>query len=308
MGMGAAQADCAVIIVNWKSADYLAGCLESLRQQQRTRLRVIVVDNDSGPCERQTLAQLPIDRLIENDCNVGFAAAVNQAFRECSEEYVFILNPDTRVVGSAVEDLIEFLKSNPEASAVAPGLFSEDGLRRRSVLPLPSPFGLWFRLLPPVRLLSNLSWRISANRVRRVEGVWGAAILLRSGVFRQIGGFDERFFLYVEDSDLFRRMKQAKLHTFYKPTAKVIHFGGVSQARSEIDRNEMNWNNLVQYFRKHHSALDIQINLRMLRALMAVENCFRPGHWSPTVLATLKAALAEGRRQAASTTPVDPLR
>ncbi len=161
---------------------------------------------------------------------MGFATAVNQAARLAKARYLLLLNPDTVVHSGAIDSMITFIQSHPEAGACAPRTLRSDGTLRANCFTFVNP---WSRFLitvgiGPLRFMPRLclprpQWQQTADVVQIVLGVSGAVLLISTELYRQSGGLDERFFMYYEDVDLCYQACLTGYQNFYIPHAVVTH-------------------------------------------------------------------------------------
>jgi len=236
--------DLSIIIVNWRSARDLETCLRSLASQAIPFSHEIwVIDNASYDGSDRMLAEkFPHVRFIQSDRNLGFAAANNRVAREAAGDCLLFLNPDTELRDQALRRLCLALQTNPEAGVAGPRLLNTDGsLQASCVQALPT---LWNSLLD-AEVLRRRFPRSSlwGNRVlfepvaapAPVGMVSGACLLTRRDLFQRLGGFSEEFFMYYEDADYCRRVRDAGSQVFYVPQAVVVHHGGNS-SRQQVSR------------------------------------------------------------------------
>lgn len=265
---------CSIIIVNWRSIEYLIECIGSIHNHTKARHEIIVVDNDSSVEEKEKLQTLKNINLILNSKNIGFAAANNMGIRIAQGEYIFLLNPDTKLENDAIDLMADFLDQNPNVSAVGPKLFfSNKGQYHPSVKSLDSPLYNLFFLLPGSLIFKN-AYQFFLSKQRRpkvVQCLIGAAVLFRRTVFDRIDIFDEVFFIYSEEVDLFMRMKKAGLITMYLPFARVIHYGGKSQEKASVTKLEYLWSSKINYFYKHFGRTNCSVHLWLIWALLHIK-------------------------------------
>lgn len=237
-----------IIIVNWNGGELLRRCLGCLAENSPSvSHEVILVDNastdESVPWlraggARELLGATPL-RVVENDENLGFARANNQAIALTSAPLVFLLNSDADLTPGAVDTLVATLKSDPRVGAVGPRLHNTDGTLQHSVWRNPptvreillSGSGAW-RLLPRRlrgELLLGGHW--GHDRRRDVPMLFGAAILARREMIDAVGGLDERFHMYSEDVEWCLRIKRGGWRLVFEPAAVVVHHGGQSALR-----------------------------------------------------------------------------
>ena len=195
---------------------------------------VVVVDSASGDGSVDYLRQAFSDgrvRVIESPSNRGFGAAVNLGVRECEADLLLILNSDATVSPGSLPRLVDLLLSDPSVGVVAPAVYGPDGRLQ------PGAYG---RLPRRRDLFSSRGWvRRDADDPRQsVSPGWisGVAMLLRREDFVGLGGFDERFTMYLEDVDLCRRLRAAGRSVRREPAAAVVHRGGQSWASGHDQR------------------------------------------------------------------------
>ncbi len=254
-----------VVIVSWNTRDYLRRCLASLRSAcaDPECLAVHVVDNASTDGSAAMVeAEFPQVVLHALPENLGFARANNRVLQGCETPYALLLNPDTEVRPGALDALLEFMEGEPEAAVAGPTLLNSDGTLQRAGDAFPtlarevlvSPPFRGFRMLDGWR--ERLTYqRRSFHQVALVDGVLGACVLARRAAWEQVGLLDERFFMYYEEIDWYRRMSAAGWRIYYVPAAEVIHHGGKSSEQRGGEVNRIYFRSRYRYFRKHHGLL-----------------------------------------------------
>jgi N-acetylglucosaminyl-diphospho-decaprenol L-rhamnosyltransferase len=239
--------DVTVVIVSWNVRGYLARCLAGLRREARSApytTRVVVVDNGSTDGTLQMLAEhFPEVGVLANPSNRGFGAANNRALAQCTTRYALVLNPDTELLPGALTHLVAELEAHPEAAVCGPMLLNADGSVQSSRRRLPRAATgfvestLVQRFLPDLALLRHY---YAADRpddvAQEVDWVTGAAMLVRMSAAREVGLFDERFFMFSEELDWCWRFRRAGWTVRYTPAARVIHYGGRSTAQVPVQR------------------------------------------------------------------------
>jgi GT2 family glycosyltransferase len=268
------QVDVSVVIVNWNTKDLLEKCLRSVYDTvPPLSFEVIVVDNASIDGSADMVADLfPQVALIRSNVNLGYSAGSNLGMMSASGEFVLLMNPDAELKAQAVQRMVEFARGNPRIAVVGPKLLNPDGSlqkngRRfttwwREVLGMTKLYWLWVRLYP------EADWgRVNFDIPARVDEVSGACMFIRKSVIDEVGGFDERFFMYYEEVDWCRRMAQAGWEVYYLPTAEVIHHQASSAKKTKLFASRVAYRSQYLYFRKHHGLFQAII-LRMLSALV----------------------------------------
>lgn len=252
------------VIVNWNTGQLLRQAIESVAASRRDRLgdvRVTVVDNASSDGSWQSLDDLGVPvKLIRNDRNRGFAAACNQGAAGSTADYLLFLNPDMSLFEDTLRDAVGFLESEAGARTGIAGVRLEDehGAFTHSAARFPS---LRVQLAEASGLAYLFPERVHAGPMREseclvdreVEHVAGAFFLIRGELFRSLGGFDERFFVYAEECDLALRARQAGWPSRYLAGVRARHLGGRSTRQVKSERLFFLLRSRTQYFDKHYS-------------------------------------------------------
>ena len=247
---------------------------------------IVVVDNASGDDVASRLAAEvgPRVRVRTETVNRGYGAACNRGARETSRPYLLFLNSDAVIGHGAVAALLAALDADPGAACAGPQLVGSDGAAQASIRLLPTPWrifcessGLAFLTGGRRPFSGHTATRQDSGRARSVEALMGAALLVRRSAFDGIGGFDEDFFLYAEETDLMERWRREGWRIRYVPEAKVLHAGG----RSGGDRlfGQLHAS-LVRYVAKHHGRGAARLSAAVLdagAALRYAAACLTPG-------------------------------
>jgi len=226
-----------IIIVNWNTGNQLRECLESLGGAGRDGIdlgRVTIIDNCSsdGSADELEAHGLPFS-VIRNNENKGFAAACNQGAAESEADYLLFLNPDTRCDSDSLSVAVGFMESNREKNVGVVGIRQVDEkgvtLRTSARFPTPSMFlarALGLDRIAPRQFRGYFMHDWDHNDTRPVDHVSGAYFLVRRALFEELGGFDERFFVYLEDLDFSLRASQAGWSSWFVSDARIYHRGG----------------------------------------------------------------------------------
>lgn len=261
------------VIVNYASWPLTSRCVESLHETGYEDLEVVVVDND-----RVEPPELPAGvRLIRNPENLGFARASNRGIAATSGDLVVLVNPDSLVEGDFFGKVAAFFEENPTVGIAGPRVLDEDGelqLSARREISLVSGLlgrtSLLTRLFPKSSLVkSHFPAVTSLEAPTNVDWVSGACMVLRRRAVERVGAFDERFFMYFEDADLCRRVREAGWSVFYLPHVEVVHEAGGS-SRSRPRAIWLLHKSAFLYHRKHgaHGPLNL-FSLLVLLGLSA---------------------------------------
>jgi hypothetical protein len=299
-----------IVIVSYNTRDILKNCLQALYQHGTgSSMEVIVVDNDSHDHSADMVKEeFPGAHLIANSLNLGFAAANNQAFRLTKGEYIILLNPDAYIGPSSIRNAVRFMDDNPGCGLCGGKIISPVGRLEPSARRFPSPVS---KLLT----LSGLSARFPSSpffnghefggfahdRPLEVDWVPGTFTIVRKKMLDNIGPFDERFYIYYEETDLCLRAKKAGWKIFFIPDAEVMHIGGAS-SKTRKDKTFDNAAAQVLSFRMRSEWLYYRKNggLMSVIASSGVELLWYSIRYTKNRI--LPSAGAEKKRAAASTT------
>ena len=266
--MATAPIKVSVIIVNWKTPQLLATCLDSLKGDSGFgQMETIVVDNNSGDESVDMLkARYPEVKLIENSDNKGFSKAVNQAIPLCQGTYLLLLNPDAKIVDSAVTTLAEYLDLNPLVGACGPKVLNADGtLQLACRRAFPTPAASFYRLSYLSRLFPknpafskyNMTYA-DPDQLLEVDALSGSCMMIRRQVVEQIGLLDEDIFMFGEDIDWCWRVKEVGQKVMYVPASVVYHIHGASSRKRPVGTTINLHKGMEVFYRKHlaktHSA------------------------------------------------------
>jgi len=238
-----------IIIVNWNGGGLLTRCVETIvNSRPDASYEILIVDNAS---EDDSLAQLKSSELLaplianqqlrihNNSDNRGFGAANNQGFALTNSPFVLLLNLDTEVRTGTIDTLMRTIKSDPAIGVCGPKILNADGTLQISAFF--NPPRVWHTVLSQLKLYHLLPRGIRGelllgrhwdhDRQRTVPMLSGAAMLARREMIDQVGGFDERFHMYSEDTEWCWRITKAKWKLVFVPEAVLLHHGGESSKK-----------------------------------------------------------------------------
>lgn len=230
-----------IIIVSYKTKEYLKECLLSIKKNVvNIPYEIIVVDNHSldGTVDmiRNEFSEVT---LIENTKNLGFAKANNQAFKLSKGEFILLLNPDTVVLPGSILRMVRFMEKEPSAGAVGCEFIKPEGTplhlwRDGAFLPRYHFFPLTRSIfVNKIKRLFNISDVKSTEGLKEVDWVSGACMLLRKSVLDVVGFLDESYFMFMEEIDLCWRIKKSGFKVYLINDCKIIHHEGGSYKESE---------------------------------------------------------------------------
>lgn len=249
-----------VVIVTYNSADVLADALASI-ELHAPDCPVFVVDNASADDSVELARAAPFVTVIRSEGNEGFSKANNRALREVGTEFALILNPDARLTSSTLPELLAEADRFPDAAALGPKTVHADGRPQVSFGPDLSPLAEFRqrRLVKGVKAgdaSAIADFEETAREKMDVDWISGSCMLLRMSAARQVGFFDERYFLYEEDADLCLRLRQAGGKVRFVPQAVVLHELGTSMAKVSKRAREAYDESHRLYYRLHRGPLE----------------------------------------------------
>lgn len=246
-----------VIIVTYQSIDTIGNCLDSLRGLvEHNFVKVVVIDNLSSDGTSDLIEnKYSFVHLVRNSENSGFGRGCNTGFRFVKTPYILLINPDAVIDKSSLDLLIDFMDSHPQAGICGPAVIDESG----ALQPSGGSANPWKVMIKP--LLPGLASRgqrsiVPGEEPMRTDWICGSIMFLRSSMINEIGGFDPRFFLYFEETDLCRRALSAGWEIWTIGKAVGNH---VNAASAKATSAEMIWGTISEhyfrsrfyFFRKH---------------------------------------------------------
>ncbi len=257
-----------IALVTWNSEDEIAECLNMLfhatSRVPGLKLETVIVDNASTDNTVKTIENFlrVTDQnivFIKNDSNLGFTKACNQAIHASTGDYIFILNPDTEILDSAVADMMKYLDDHEGVGVVAPQLLSFHRDIQFSCRTFPTYWDMFSEMLMLATLFPKSKffsiWKMryfDHNTLKEVDQPMGAALLMKRKVLESVGGLDERFIMFYNDVDFCKRISDAGFKLVFFPEAKVKHMEGISVFKDRSGMIKI-WNNdCLRYFKKHN--------------------------------------------------------
>ncbi len=288
-----------VIIVSYNTRAMTLECLRVITAELRgVTAEIFVVDNASTDGSVPAIqAGFPAAHLLVSERNVGFGAANNLALSQTHGRYLLLLNTDAFPEPGAIQSLIDFMEQRPTVGMVGPRLLYGDGFLQQSCFRFTTPLHAWMENLGLTRLFRRYSawddyrtWNHAAER--EVDFVIGACLLLRREVYEQVGGFDERFFMYQEEADWQKRIRANGWHVMFTPLANVVHLAGASGKDQPLRISHHFFESLDKYVLKHHG----MTGFLLVRLAMLVGCSGRALGWAAVALVTpLRRAKAAAR-------------
>jgi N-acetylglucosaminyl-diphospho-decaprenol L-rhamnosyltransferase len=251
-----------IIIVNWNSGEQLRRCIESIvscNKEGYVLNQIIVVDNASRDesMDKLNVFDLPLS-VIANAENRGFAVACNQGARGSEADYMLFLNPDTCLFSDSLHKPLSFMErpENECFGIVGMQLVDSKGKVGRTCARFPTPAMLFSKMLGlnylfPLRFPVHFMAEWDHEESAEVNHVIGAFFLVRRLLFEKLNGFDERFFVYMEDLDFSLRIHQAGSRSFFLADVQTYHAGGGTSAQIKATRMFYSLRSRILYGYKH---------------------------------------------------------
>lgn len=266
-----------VIIVSYKVKFYLEQCLLAVKKATAgIESEIYVVDNHSNDGSVEFIAErFPDINLISSNHNNGFSHANNIAIRQCSGEYVLLLNPDTIVGERSIKEVLKFMDAHPKAGGVGVKMLNADGScakeSRRGVPTVATSFykmtGLCACYPHSQRFAHYYMGHLPWDKSAQIEIISGAFCMLRHSALDKIGLLDEDFFMYGEDVDLSYRLLKGGYENWYVPV-EILHYKGESAHKSSFRYVHVFYNAMLMFFRKHYGNKTAIISLPIKAAVV----------------------------------------
>ncbi|MEH1766294.1 MAG: glycosyltransferase family 2 protein [Nostoc sp.] len=245
-----------IILVNYNGAEILVDCLNSIKKFiDIPKYEIIVVDNASSDGSVELIAEkFPEVSLLRQHKNSGFGAGNNAGAKLATGEFLFLLNTDTVLTRNILPHLIELMEADPKVGIIGPKLLNPDGSLQISVSPALGIKGEYqarqmhrdYQYLTKKNLIDQ-----KFKQIQEVDIVVGAAFFIRSSLFHQLGGFDENFFMYFEESDLCQRAHCQEYKIIYTPHVSLIHLKGYSIQKAANTMSIEYRRSQIYYYQKH---------------------------------------------------------
>lgn len=246
--------DVSVIIVSFNTAELTLDAVESVyKNSSGVSFEVLVVDNASSDNSVKVLKDFGKNKsnftLIENEKNLGFAKANNQAAYIAKGKYLFLLNSDTKVLPDSIKKLLYFAEKEKDAGVVGPRLLNGDGSIQASCVNFPTIKNAFKEYFLGQKGLFD-KFAPTGESPQEVDALVGAAFLITPQAIKKVGLLDERYFFYFEDIDYCRKIKKAGLKVFYYPKVEIIHYHGVSGKKLAPAKDQ--WKRLIPSSKIYH--------------------------------------------------------
>ena len=254
-----------LLIVSYNVRQYIAHAIDAIIKSDLDDFEIIIIDNNSfdntASYLKERYSHLRQIKIVQNQENIGFGKAINQAASLAKGQYYLILNPDTIIQEETISTLKEYLDSNPEVGMVGPKILNADGTlqlackRSFPTLGVALPKLLGFsRIFPKSKWAGkyNLTY-LDEDEISSVDAISGSCMFIRSFLFHELKGFDERFFMFGEDLDLCSRIWKNNYEIHYVPTTQIVHYQGESVKSAPFDSINAFYNAMILFVDKHFS-------------------------------------------------------
>ncbi len=258
--------DVSIIIVNWNAGKYLQETIESLQEKTKDiTYEIILVDNNSNKKDEsykyieEALENKDNNLVIKNENNLGFARANNMAMKIAKGRNFLILNPDVIFHNNVIKILSDYLDENIEVGMAGPKVLNTDGSFQQPCLRgKPYPKDTLFHLIglakafPKNEFFNGYAlWHLDRDKINTCWALSGCCMMVKKSLFDQIGGMDEQFFMYQEETDWGIRTKDIGKEIVYNPNAVVTHIGGVTTKKIKIKSIFIFTQSMEKFFKKH---------------------------------------------------------
>lgn len=250
-----------VSIVHYNTPELLRSCLDAFyREGSAVRRKIVVVDNASTPALRAgDFAAYPDLALISNSRNAGFGSANNQVFKQWEADWYLVTNPDVRPARGSLGSLLKQAAFRPRLGAMGVRLRYPDGRPQYSCRRYPTLRSVLLRGLLPedkaarFRVIQNyLMMETAPETPTPVDWMLGSCLLLRAEALKQVGGFDEGFFMYYEDIDLCFRLRKAGWRVEYHPGVEWVHdYRRESARQGRLKLKGIHFYSAMRFLAKH---------------------------------------------------------
>lgn len=246
------------MVVSYNTVEDLRKCLESVRKNL-PEAETLVVDNGSSDGSREMVREVfPWVELEENPGNTGYASACNRGIRVTTQPYIFILNSDVEFLADGLGGVLEYLDTHPDVGALGPLVLNSDGSLQMSCRCFPSMLenvvhGFLGDIWPSNPFSRSYQMKdLCRERPCDVDWVSGAAMLLRREAAERVGGFDETYFMYVEDVDICWRLREVGYRVIYNPSFRLVHHIGRTSSQQSVRMLYHHHRSMFIFFRKRY--------------------------------------------------------
>lgn len=271
-----------VIVVTYNTGIIVLDCIHSLKQSINVDLEIIIVDNNSSDDTREQIIRVHPDvKIIKNALNKGFGHANNVGVKSAKHDLIALINPDLIVMPDTLFQLGKYLITHPKVGLIAPRTFEANGKVSFTARP---EYTVWYvitnylwlgRLNPEWEYGDAYVVNFTAQEPTAVNWVQGSCMTIRRNDYLNIGGFDENYFLYVEDADICQTLREQDFEIIYLPNATATHIGGTSTASFHDIRVRGYHISPLYYFHKRNKASAVQLLKVIFTVELGLKICIR---------------------------------
>lgn len=258
--------DVSIIIVNWNAGKYLQETIESLVEKTKNiSYELIIIDNNSNRDEesflyiQNVLSKWNNFTFIKADENLGFSKANNIGMSISKGRNLLILNPDVVFSNNIIEILSNYLDNNEEVGMVGPKVLNPDGSFQQPCLRgKPYPKDTLFHIVGLAKAFPKneyfngyAMWNVDRDKINECWALSGCCMMIKKFLYEQIGGMDEQFFMYQEETDWGIRTKNVGKKVVYNPNAVVTHYQGVTTRKIQTKSVLIFTQSMLKFFKKH---------------------------------------------------------
>ena len=251
--------DVSIIIINYKVKEYIIPCIESIYKHTSKSLRyeILVIDNNSNDGSIDAIkSQFSEVKIYENTENIGFSKAVNQGAETAIGKYIFILNPDTKLIEDSISILFTFLEKNETVAVVGPAIVTESGIKQQSYWKEPTLINTILSIYHLDFLNYKKNYRNEiGDKTLLVDSISGGAFFVQKDVFQNLNGYHPNLF-WMEDIDFCTKVRKLDNKIIYYPETKIIHYGGKSAEKNLHIAISNQLLSKIKYFKLHHSGIE----------------------------------------------------
>jgi len=259
-----------IVLVTRNSSSVLFDCLKALDNNDditsSKNSQWIIVDNNSSDGSMEKILELyPNTTIIKNNDNLGFAKAANQGFKISKSDYILYINTDTEIKKDSISKLYNKIVEYKNIAVIGPRLFRKNNTIQKSVYPEAT---LWTELFKPIiKLYVSVKEKFyKVGKCYKVNSLRGACFIINKAYMQQVGGFDERYFFYLEETDLFRQLKLIGKNICYLPESQIYHYGGLGcDDKMTFNKKKMYNESLLKYFNKNRSKFENFIIKKLIK-------------------------------------------
>lgn len=250
-----------VLIVNFASASYLEDCIASIYLKFGNFLswEVIIINND-----KDDLSKFPLDfsrvKILNSNGNTGFGSGINMGAKEACGEFLLALNPDTEIISENIESVLDEFSKDEKIGVISGRTTSRKGVSQ--------PWSVGKELTFLELIMNNIGLSRSRkiwNSSKKIECDWatGTALFIKKDLFNKLGGFDENFFMYFEDMDLCKRIRNFGKKIIFFPEFEIYHSSGKSYLNKKLQKRH--YYDSMEYYLKKHGKFKTQKFVKIIR-------------------------------------------